>query len=141
MQQGDLELWTNPRWVVVLEGVLCNIVPIFKTSRFGSKRASRISGYHINWHDTPLKRMVYLKGRWPENSLEIVTFIPDLIDIALEFLDEAQIPYDKASFSRFDQFCSMLRFQTDLQKVYDSDVDRLNRYGQYGVAVNRGMDF
>lgn len=141
MRQGDLELWTVPRWVVVLEGVLCTVTPIFKSSRFGSKRGSRITGYHINWHDVPLKRMVYLKERWPENSLEIVTFIPDLIDTACEFLDEAQIPYDKASYSRFEQFCSLMRFQSDLQKVYDSEVARLDRYGQYGVAVNRGMDF
>jgi hypothetical protein len=34
-----------------------------------------------------------------------------------------------------------MRFQTDLQAVYDSDIGRLNRYGQYGVAVNRGMDW
>jgi hypothetical protein len=138
MQQGDLQLWTQPRWVVVLEGVLCNVIPIEKKSRL---RGTRISGYHINWHDVPLKRMVYLKERWPENSLEVVTFIDDVLDTMVEFLDEAQIPYDKASYSRFDQFCSLMRFQTDLQAVYDSDVARLNRYGQYGVAVNRGMDF
>jgi hypothetical protein len=138
MQQGDLQLWTVPRWIVVLEGVLCNVVPITKKRKL---REPAIVGYHINWHDTPLKRMVYLKEQWPENSLEIVTFIPDFIDTALEFLDAAQIPYDKASYSRFDQFCSVMRFQPDLQKVYDSDVARLDRYGQYGVAVNRGMDF
>jgi hypothetical protein len=138
MQQGDLEQWTVPRWIVVIEGVLCNVIPIEKKKRF---RDPQISGYHINWHDVPLKRMVYLKSKWPEASLEVVTFIPDVLDTMVEFMDEAQIPYDKASYSRFDQFCSMMRFQNDLQKVYDSDIARLDRYGQYGVAVNRGMDF
>jgi hypothetical protein len=34
-----------------------------------------------------------------------------------------------------------MRFQIDLQKVYDSSVERLQRYGQYGVSVTRGQDF
>lgn len=138
MQQGDLELWTVPRWVVVLEGVLCNVVPIFKERRF---REPQVTGYHINWHDTPLKRMVYLKSKWPDASLEIVTFVPNLIDTAVEFLDEAQIPYDKIGYSDFEQYCNLMRFQNDLQKVYDSSVERLQRYGQYGVSVTRGQDF
>jgi hypothetical protein len=139
MQQGDLELWTVPRWIVVLEGVLCRVAPIEKKSRL---RGSRITGYHIQWYDVPLKRLVYLKERWPDTSLEIVTFVSsDLLDSALEFLDEAQIPYDKASYSTLSNFCSMMKFQNDLQKVYDSDVDRLQRYGQYGVSVTPGYDF
>jgi len=138
MRQGDLEQWTQPRWVVVLEGVLCNVTPIEEKKRF---KGTRISGYHITWHDVPLKRMVYLKSKWPDNSLEVVTFIPDVLDTMVEFLDEAQIPYDKASFSHFDQFCNLMRFQNDLQAVYDSDYARLQRYGQYGVSVTKGRDF
>jgi hypothetical protein len=85
--------------------------------------------------------MVYLKSKWPDNSLEVITFIPDVLDTMVEFLDEAQIPYDKASHADFHQFCNLMRFQNDLQVVYDSDYDRLQRYGQYGVSVVRGNDF
>lgn len=139
MRQGDLELWNVPRWIVVLEGVLCSVTPIEKKKRL---RGSRISGYHINWHDVPLKRLVYLKEHWPDTAMEIVTFISqDFLDQALDFLEQAQIPYDKASYMGFAQFCSLMRFQADLQKVYDSEPARLQRYGQYGVAVQRGFDF
>lgn len=139
MQQGDLQLWIVPRWIVVLEGVLAKVTPVVKKSRL---RGSRITGYHTQWYDIPLKRVVYLKEKWPDASLEIVTFIgQDFLDNTLEFLDDAQIPYDRAYYNSLDGFCAVMRFQNDLQRIYDSDVDRLDRFGQYGVAVVPGFDF
>lgn len=141
MQDGDLELWTRPRYVVVLEGVLCAARPIEQKGRF-RKSATRITGYHINWHEVPLKRLVYLKEQWPDTAQDIVTFISqEFLDDAIEFLDAARIQYDNVGYQSFNRFCATLRFQPDIKGIYDSDQGRLNQYGQLGVAVQRGFDF
>ena len=59
MQRGYLELWTRPRYIVVIEGVLCRVDPVVKERRF---RGSVVTGYNASWYDVPIKRLLYLKG-------------------------------------------------------------------------------
>ena len=137
MQHGDLALSVRPRWIIVLEGVLALVVQEQIRKRF------RITTtYHIQWHEVALKRMVSLKYRYPENALEIVSFLGQgVVDQAAPYLDTIQVPYDSLSYHRIDDFCDMLRFQTDVRAVYDSDPENLDRFGQLGVSVQRGSDF
>lgn len=140
MQGGDLEAAVSERIVLVIEGVLCNVRVIEEKRRFRS--GSRISGYHISWYETPLKRVVFIKERFPQFSIEAVTFINDeFLDEASSFLNDTFIPIDSAYYANFDNFTYGLRFQDDLRAIYDSDPDRLDRYGQLGVAVVAGRDF
>ena len=131
MEHGDLAIHIQPRAIVIIEGVLAQVHPI-KEQRL--LRRERVSGYHISWNEIPLKRCIYLKERWPDTALEFVTFVSeDLLETALDFLNGTRIPFEK--------FCMSLRYQPDVQTVFDSDMERLMQYGQRGVAVVRGDDF
>lgn len=139
MQDGDLQEWNRPRYIIVIEGVLCDVAPITEKKRF---RTEKTTGYHINWHEVPLKRAVYMKDRFPDNAMDLVTFIPgDFLDVACEFLHQVRIPYDTAGYQTWQQFTSTLKYQPDVLAVYDCDPGRLDHYGQKGIAVQRGMDF
>lgn len=139
MQDGDLASYNRPRTVIVIEGVLAQVTPITEKRRF---RADRERGYHINWYDVPLKRCAYMKQHWPETAQDFVTFISEqFLDTALAFLSETHIPFDMAAFIPFNSFTQTLRYQDDVIRVFDSDPDRLDRYGQKGVAVVPGNDF
>lgn len=138
MEKGDLALWTRPRYVVVIEGVLCRVEPVVKSRRF---RSDVTTGFNVQWYDVPLKRLLYMKDRWPDNAQDLVTFISqEFCDQAADFLDEAQIQYDAIRYREFHQFTSTLRYQPDIQTVYDSDPARLDHFGQLGHGVVPGED-
>ena len=139
MQNGDLQLWTRPRYIVVVEGVLCRVDPVVKERRF---REDKVTGFNIQWYDVPLKRLLYLKDRWPDTGQDLVTFISqDFADQAASFLDECGMQYDDIRYQSLSNFTTVLRYQRDVQGVYDSDPARLDRYGQLGHAVVAGEDF
>jgi len=138
MERGDLELWTRPRYVVVVEGVLCRADPVLKPRRL---RRDEVIGFNIQWYDVPLKRLLYMKDRWPNTAQDLITFVSqEFCDQAADFLDEAGMQYDEISYRTFDSFVTTLRYKPDIQSVYDSDPARLDRYGQLGHAVVPGED-
>ena len=140
MQDGDLSEWNRPRIVLVIEGVLCT-----RTERRGEARRFRkspILSYHIQWHELPLKRCVMIKHRYPDMGLDLVTFIDQAFaDEAAEYLDALNIPYDSIKYTPYETFATALRFQSDIQAVYDSSPGRLSRFGQVGVNIVAGGDF
>jgi hypothetical protein len=139
MQKGDLELWTRPRYVVVIEGVLCRVQPVVRQRRF---RPEEITGYNAQWYDVPIKRLLYMKDRWPDTAQDLVTFISqEFCDQAAQFLDETGLQYDGIRYRSLNDFTATLRFQRDIQAVYDEDPARLDQYGQLGHAVVAGEDF
>jgi hypothetical protein len=139
MQDGDLELWTRPRYVVVIEGVLCRVEPVVRHHRW--PRKPEVTGYNASWYDVPLKRLLYMKDRWPDTAQELVTFLSqEFCDQAAEFLDDMGMQYDEIRYRPFSDFASTLRYKPDIQAVYDSDPARLDRYGQMGHAVVPGED-
>lgn len=138
MQNGDLELWTRPRYVVVIEGVLCHVEPVTRQRRL---RRDEITGYNAQWYDVPLKRLLYMKDRWPNTAQDLITFISqEFCDQAADFLEEAGLQYDDIRYRQFRDFTGTLRYKPDIQSVYDSDPARLDQYGQLGHAVVPGED-
>lgn len=139
MQHGDLATWTRPRYVVVIEGVLCLALPIEERRRL---RKPKVVGWNVQWYDVPLKRLCYLKQRWPNTAADLVTFqSPEFCDQAADYLDIAGVPYDTIRHIPFSLFVSTIRYQQDLQSIYDSHMDRLDQYGQLGHSVMPGEDF
>jgi hypothetical protein len=139
MERGDLALSVRPKYVLVLEGVLAHITPIVVERKM---RSDRHVGWNISWHDVPLRRLATMTRRFPDVNAEIVTFISEaMADTAGEYLDLINIGYSAIAYHPFEQFCQLLSFQEDLQAVYDSDPNRLDRYGQLGNAVIRGEDW
>jgi hypothetical protein len=115
-------------------------MPIVRRKKFFV--AERVAGYHINWHEVPLKRCIDMKNRYPDNAMELVTFISEeFLEDAANFLNEARVPFDSMSYVPLERFLQTLRFQSDLLAIYDSDPGRLDRYGQKGHQVQRGHDF
>jgi len=139
MQGGDLQLWERPRYIIVIEGVLCRVDPVTRKRRF---REPEVTGYNVQWYDVPIKRSLYLKDRWPDTGQELITFVSqEFADQAASFLDQVGMQYDEVHYQRFADFTSILPYQRDLQAVYDSDPARLDRYGQLGHAVVAGEDY
>jgi phage baseplate assembly protein gpV len=139
MERGDLAVSVRPHYVVVLEGVLAIISEVTQQRRL---RSPRVTGFNIHWLDIPLRRLATNKRRFPDVGAEIVTFISeDVADQATMFLDTATIAYDSLQYQPFDTFCSLLHFRDGVQAVYDTDDDRINRYGQLGHRVLRGEDW
>ena len=125
--------------MVVIEGVLCRVEPVVRQHRW--PRRQEVTGYNVQWYDVPLKRLVYMKERWPNTAQELVTFLSEqFCDQAADFLDEAGIPYDEIHYRELSRFAQTLRFKPDIQSVYDSDATRLDRFGQLGHAVVPGED-
>jgi hypothetical protein len=139
MERGDLAVSVRPRTVVVLEGVLATVVPQVEHRRF---RGDLVTGYSFHWHETPLKRCVQNKRAFPHYALDIITFEPEeACDLAAAFLLSIDFPYDSIEARVFSQWTSALPYQPDITVIYDSDPERLNRYGQLGRAVVVGEDF
>lgn len=139
MEKGDLALWTRPRYVVVIEGVLCHVDPVLSDSRW---RRHKVVGHNVQWYDVPIKRLLYMKDRWPNTAQDLVTFIDGpFLEQAVSFLDDVGLQYDSATHEKLDQFSQLLRYKQDVQAVYDSDPTRLDGYGQMGRAVLPGEDF
>lgn len=139
MQNGDLELWNRPRYVVVIEGVLCSVEPIVQPRRW--RRGDEVVGHSAFWYDVPLKRLMYMKDRWPDTAQDLVTFVSEPFATQCgAFLESIGLQHDSLRYVRLDEFVTTLRFQRDTQSVYDSDPARLDRYGQLGHAVVPGED-
>lgn len=139
MQDGDLEIWTTHRILVVLEGVLATVTPIIETHRW---KRDEITGWDLAFHDTPLKRMLYMEQTFHDVAFDIVTFHPqDVADQAADYLAAIPIPFDTIAAVDYRQFCSKLRFRSDVRQIIDSDPDRLHNYGQLGRQVLIGGDF
>ena len=141
MERGDLAVSVRPHYVVVLEGVLAQVSEVTTPRRF-KFQTPKVTGYNINWLDLPLRRLATLQRQYPDVGADIVTFVSqEVADQAADFLEAANIPHSSLSYHPFDTWVSLLMFDQSLQSVFDSDEDRLDRYGQLGKAVRMGMDF
>ena len=141
MQNGDLEEFNPQRLIVVLEGILALVVDEKAMSGVFRKR-ERTTAYHINWYETPLKRLAVMQDQYPDYRVEIVTFKSQkLADIAAEFMSDAGIPYSAIEYREWGEFMTLLKFQRDITAIYDTEPERLHFYGQLGIAAVRGADF
>jgi hypothetical protein len=140
MEHGDLAVSVRPHYIVVLEGVLVTVEKVEDEKRHRWSHPHFTTHWH--WLDTPLRRLATNKRRFPDFGAEIVTFISEeAADQAAAFLDAMPLPYDSLQYVSLDQFCSLLPYREGLQVVYDSDPQRLDRYGQLGREVIRGEDY
>ena len=139
MERGDLATFVRPNYIIVLEGVLAIISPIEEKRRWGRTRPV---AYNIHWMDIPLRRLATMQRQWPDVGAEIVTFVSeDVAQMAADFLDSIPLAYDSLRYHSFKDFRTLLPYRDGVQAIFDSDPDRLDRYGQLGHAVLRGEDF
>lgn len=137
MQGGDLEQFTQPRMIVVLEGVMADITETRTGRRLRTKTVNR----SFNWHQLPIKRLSYLRNNWSDASIEVITFLSqEVAEEAADFFSRTGIDVSSVSYRPFNQWINEILWQQDIAVIYDSDQDRVNRYGQLGYLVNRGQD-
>jgi len=137
VERGDLSYAPVPRLVAVLEGVLIDVEEVTEKGRFGR---TKLTGYHWNWLDVPLKSLVQLKRRFPDAAVDIVTFMgEDAATRASDFLGRYGLDdFNEVYAAPFDEWCWSLQFKPEIVQVYDSDMERLYHYGQRGYAVVKG---
>lgn len=137
MEKGDLSGWAVPRMVAVLEGVLVDVDVVTSKGRFGREK---VSGVNWSWLDLPLKNLVSIKRRFPDTAVDVVTFMgDDAAERAAQFFDRYGInDFNDVYSAEFDEWCWALSFRPEIVQVYDSDLDRLQRYGQVGYSVVKG---
>lgn len=140
VQKGDLEASFPERLIIVLEGVLALVVLEHQhTGRF--RRTDTIT-YHIMWHEVPIKRLIVTKERYPHYEIEIVTFLSESVaSQAAEYLQRMDVPFNSINYRDEDEFIAMLPYQRNVRAIYDSEPERLYRFGQSGVQVIRGNDW
>lgn len=137
MQHGDLSEWAVPRMVLVLEGVL---VDLDESSRRVRLHREKRVNYH--WLDIPLKRLVYNKRTFDDMAIDVVTFVSeDVATDAAEFFNRIGVDVNACEYQPFEEWTFMLRYRPEIVAVYDSDQERLYRYGQRGIAVTKGSDW
>ena len=140
MQNGDLEEFRPQRLIVVLEGVLALVVDEKHVTRWRHRDVT--VAYHVQWYETPLKRLAMMQDQYPNYRVEIVTFKSQkLADLAAEFMNDAGIPYSAIEYRTWQEFTTLLKFQRDITAIYDTEPERLHFYGQLGIATVRGADF
>jgi hypothetical protein len=138
MEQGDLAVSTRQRAVFVLEGVLAQVTPTLGRGIIRQK----VTGWSYHWLDVPLKRCVTNKHRHPQYGLDVVTFLGQQVaDEAAQFFTSIDFPYDSIEYRDFTKYVQALPYQPDIVVIYDSDMDRIQRYGQLGRIVVKGEDF
>lgn len=138
MEHGDLETGSRETIYVVIEGVL---VEASVNTQHRLLRSS-ITTQHLTWLEVPLKRLIVTKGRYPHYEISLITFLDqDVADQAAWYLGLIGQPFDEVSAWDLNTFCSILPYQQYVRAVYDSDPERLDRYGQVGVSVVKGEDW
>lgn len=140
MENGDLSSWAVPRLVAVLEGVLVDVEVVTERGRFGREK---VTGVNWSWLDLPLKNLVSIKRRFPDTAVDVVTFMgDDAAERASAFFAKYGIDdFNEVYAADFKEWCWALSFRPEIVQVYDSDMERLNQYGQRGFAVVRGAAF
>lgn len=123
--------------VVILEGVLVDVDEVVTKGRFGR---TKVSGFNWSWLDIPLKNMVSIKRRFPETSMDVVTFMSEeAADNAANFFGRYGIGVNDVYYAKFEEWCWALSFRPEIVVVYDSDPERLHHYGQRGYSVVKGQ--
>ena len=134
VERGDLSSWAIPRLVAVIEGVLVDVEEVTEKGRFGR---TKVTGTNWTWLDVPLKALVQMKRRFPDTAIDLVTFLgDDSAERAASFLNKYGLDdFNEVYAAQFDEWCWSLQFRPEIVQVYDSDMERLQRFGQRGYAV------
>ena len=121
MERGDISSWASKRIIVVLEGVLT--APRYEQSGVLRKKQELLDPDYWVWEELPV-RLVVDYGRRLNVAVEVVTFMgQDVADGAAEWFSKYGVEV------------------TEVERVIDSDPERIQHYGQLGYASLRGERF
>lgn len=145
MEGGDIASWSSTSFIVVLEGMLAHI-PESKMKTLKGKVWNR--GFQPppppadewDWSTLSIKQ-VNDYARRLNVGIDVVTFISQAVaDQAAEWLSKYEIEVRSVEYADLDLFCTSLVWR-DVERIVDSDRNRLMRYGQLGFAATHGGPF
>lgn len=150
MERGDLSSWDDTRSVIVLEGVLAQVPPGSVTIVQGQPRRRRfrrhedepvVDAHQWLWSTHSLKFLNDQARRY-NAVFDVVTFTsPACADAAADYLNQYEIRVANCEYSEFDIFCNSLSWRPNVQRVIDSDRNRLSRYGIKAYQTMPGGEF
>lgn len=140
MERGDISSWASKRIIVVLEGVLTS--PRYEQSGVLRKKQELLDPDYWVWEELPV-RLVVDYGRRLNVAVEVVTFMgQDVADGAAEWFSKYGVEVAEVLAVDFEMFCRSLLWRlTEVERVVDSDPERIQHYGQLGYASLRGERF
>lgn len=132
MQNGDIATWETRSIAVVLEGVFC------KPARSGlRKRLVPVEQWQ--WQMLPLKCVAtYAYNNVP---IDVITFLDEEVsDAAAQWFERYDVEVAAVEYHDYQLFCASLRWRRRgrIDRIVDSDPERLVSYGQLGYQVQWG---
>lgn len=143
MEDGDLGTWNERRLIVVLEGCLAKIPEVTSTSkRFGRKTHVESPPVETwGWSKMVIKQ-INQKAQQFSQPIDIVTFTSqEVADMAADWLYKYNVQVVEVEFMDFDMFCESLAWSRNIERIIDSEEERINRYGQLGYQAQFGGYF
>ena len=140
MERGDISSWASTRIIVVLEGVLAT--PKYDESGVLRKKKELADPDHWVWEELPMRYVVDY-GRRLNVAVEVVTFMgEEVAEAAADWMNRYGVEVAECIAVDFDLFCRSLLWRiNEVERVIDSDPNRIQRYGQLGYGTVRGERF
>lgn len=137
MQDGDLATWETPRMVLVLEGVLA-LVPERKFKR--RQPLPIAAAPYWEWSLVMIKKINYM-ARHYSTQFDVVTFRDDDVAVlASDYLMNHDVRVTGCFFDNYVTFCESLKWRDDIQRVVDSDTERLRYFGVKAYELPFGQE-
>lgn len=138
MEKGDIASWSNNRFIIVLEGIL--VEPKYQSRIV--RKDTLMPASEWDWQIVPIKYMVNYASRL-NVTIEVVTFMgEEVATAAADWLSTYGIHVSECISVDFEIFCRSLIWRiNEVERVIDSDPDRIHRYGQLGYAAVVGRGF
>lgn len=142
MENGDLGLWDKPRIMLVLEDTCCHITGhAVRPSKFSRKVWAPDDPDDWEWGLITIKTI----QRYAFHSVpvEVITFTSqEVADLAAQWFAKYDVDVASVEYYERDHFSRSLTWRrNDIQRVIDTNADRLARYGQLGHQVVFNSEF
>lgn len=140
MQDGDLATWTVPRLVVVLEDTLAHVTGAMK--RHGIRKQWEPNDPE-DWEWGLVTIKTIQRYAYNTVAIDVVTFLsPDVRDLAAEWLAKYTIDVSAVEYYELRAFQQSLTWRRNsIQRVIDTDPERLLHYGQLGYQTLFNSEF
>lgn len=140
MQDGDLGTWDQPRIMLVLEDTLAHVTGRYE--RRGIRKQWVPNDPHSwEWGIITVKTI----QRYSYNSvpIEVITFVSqEVADLAAVWFDSYDVEVASVQYYDLTHFQRSLAWRRNgIQRVIDTDPERLLHYGQLGHQVLFNSEF
>lgn len=142
MEGNDLTAYESPRTYIVLEGVLAQ-VPVAHAERrlLRKTKPVPVDAHSWLWSSFAIK-LVNHYARNYNTLFDVVTFISqEVADEAADYLNQYEVRVSSCKYYDYEMFCTALTWKHDVDRVIDTDPERLLNYGSRAYQPSPGGEF